>query len=190
MHFDHLILTSASIILFLFTSFTIRNDNDFTANVRTESNPTGETRVPRGRPTTGENPGLTSEAEPAAEAYGGGMSYGGGGGGYGGGYGIDGGYGSRYGSGYGSGYGGVSSYGGGGYGSSMYGGGMYGSRYGSGYGGYGGGYGGGMYGGGMYGPTGPMSFDPNEPVNPAMSAWSKIMRTLSDVVHIFGKISY
>ena len=90
MHFDHLILTSASIILFLFTSFTIRNDNDFTANVRTESNPTGETRVPRGRPTTGENPGLTSEAEPAAEAYGGGMSYGGGGGGYGGGYGIDG----------------------------------------------------------------------------------------------------
>ena len=69
---------------------------------------------------------------------------------------------------------------GGGYG--VYGGGMY--------GGYGGGYGGGMYGGGMYGPTGPMSFDPNEPVNPAMSAWSKIMRTLSDVVHFFGKISF
>jgi len=53
-----------------------------------------------------------------------------------------------------------------------------------------GGYGGGMYGGGMYGPTGPMSFDPNEPVNPAMSAWTKIMRTLSDVVHFFGKISF
>ena len=83
MHFDHLILTSFAIILFLFTSFTIRNDNDFTANVRTESNPTGETRVPRGRPTTGENPGLTGEAEPATSAYGGGMSYGGGGGGYG-----------------------------------------------------------------------------------------------------------
>ena len=87
-------------------------------------------------------------------------------------------YGSRYGSGYGG-------YGGG------YGGGMYGGGNGGGYGGgmYGG-YGGGMYGGGMYGPTGPMSFDPNEPVNPAMSAWSKIMRTLSDVVHFFGKISF
>ena len=29
-----------------------------TANVATESNPTGETRPPRGRPMTGENPGL------------------------------------------------------------------------------------------------------------------------------------
>jgi hypothetical protein len=90
-------------------------------------------------------------------------------------YGGGGVYGSRYGSGYG-GYGGY--------------GGMYGGGYGGGmYGGYGG-YGGGMYGGGMYGPTGPMSFDPNEPVNPAMSAWTKIMRTLSDVVHFFGKISF
>ena len=151
-----------------------------TANAGTESNPTGETRAPRGRPMTGQNPGLNADVavEPST-------SYGGGGGGYGG----DGGYGTGYG-GYGSGYGGMS-YGG------------YGSRYGSGYGGYGGyggmyggGYGGGMYGGyggyggGMYGPTGPMSFDPNEPVNPAMSAWTKIMRTLSDVVHFFGKISF
>ena len=157
---------------------------------------------------TGQNPGL-NDADVAVEPS---TSYGGGGGGYGGdfgGYGT--GYGSGYGTGYGgygSGYGGMSSYGG--YGSSMYGGGggVYGSRYGSGYGGYGGyggmygggygggmyggygGYGGGMYGGGMYGPTGPMSFDPNEPVNPAMSAWTKIMRTLSDVVHFFGKISF
>ena len=147
---------------------------------------------------TGQNPGL-NDADVAVEPS---TSYGGGGG-YGGDFG---GYGTGYG-GYGSGYGGMSSYGG--YGSSMYGGGgVYGSRYGSGYGGYGGyggmygggygggmyggygGYGGGMYGGGMYGPTGPMSFDPNEPVNPAMSAWTKIMRTLSDVVHFFGKISF
>ena len=153
---------------------------------------------------TGQNPGL-NDADVAVEpstSYGGGGGYGGDFGGYGTGYGS--GYGTGYG-GYGSGYGGMSSYGG--YGSSMYGGGggVYGSRYGSGYGGYGGmygggygggmyggygGYGGGMYGGGMYGPTGPMSFDPNEPVNPAMSAWTKIMRTLSDVVHFFGKISF
>ena len=60
MHFDHLILTSVCDDSLSF--FLILFNNDFTANVRTESNPTGETRVPRGRPTTGENPGLTSEA--------------------------------------------------------------------------------------------------------------------------------
>jgi len=132
-----------------------------------------------------------------------------GGGAYGGGYGTGyggGAYGSRYGAGayggmssYGGGYGGYGGGGYGGYGAGAYGGygGGYGGAYGGGYGGggYGSGYGGygaggGMYGGGMYGPTGPMSFDPNEPVNPAMSAWARIMRTLSDIVHFFGKISF
>ena len=165
----------------------------------TVNNPTGATSTP-------ENAGRNWEttyrgnASSTTSAYGGGAygvgGYGAGSLGYRGTYG---GYGGGYGA-YGGGYGG---YGGGLYGNSMYGSSMYGGYggyggmhggYGGGYGGYGAGYGG--YGGGMYGRP-PMGFDPmgvgpdGYPHDgPPLTGWQALMRSLSSVVHLFGKISF
>mmetsp|Transcript_1638 Transcript_1638/g.5929 ORF Transcript_1638/g.5929 Transcript_1638/m.5929 type:complete len:294 (+) Transcript_1638:174-1055(+) len=168
------------------------------APVATANNPTGATSTPENAARNWETT-YRGNASSTTSAYGGGYGGGYGGLGYGAGsMGYRGAYGGGYGGGYGAGsmYGG--GYGGGAYGNSMYGSSMYGGGGGM-YGGYGGGmYGGGYggYGGGMYGrpPMGfdPMGFGPDgyPPDGPPLTGWQALMRSLSSVVHLFGKISF